>query len=84
MGPILAERGMRKVLHSHGLCGSGLAREEAMSVDMDIESHYAFASRLAPTGVGSGQQNHLVATALTHLGITLKAFGQWRLEQTLG
>jgi hypothetical protein len=34
----------------HSPCGSELAREGVVSVDINIESNDAFASKLAPTG----------------------------------
>jgi hypothetical protein len=33
-------------------CGSGLAREGVVSVDISFDWHTAFASKLAPTGSG--------------------------------
>ncbi|KAA0986856.1 hypothetical protein FQ187_02085 [Pseudomonas sp. ANT_J28] len=34
-------------------CGSELAREDVVSVDINVECHTAFASKLTPTGIVS-------------------------------
>ncbi|PPK36562.1 hypothetical protein CD175_23410 [Pseudomonas laurylsulfatiphila] len=39
-------------------CGSEPARESGVSVNINIDCDNAFASRLAPTGLGSGWKPH--------------------------
>ncbi|MNN28846.1 hypothetical protein D3C81_1424290 [compost metagenome] len=77
MGPILAERGTHKALHSHGLCGSGLAREGGIPVTWMLTVPTPSRASPLPQGGGLWQQNHLVATALIHFGIALQSFSQW-------
>src|SRR5689334_11002059 len=84
MGPILTERGLRKALRDHGPCRSWLASESGPSVTLILDVPPSSLASQLLQGAGLWQQNDLVTAALTHFGITLQAFGQWRLEQPFG